>query len=227
MNTKQAFSLNLLNNLKKDLAHRKKELIFSPWVISLLIGVSVLPLVMLIHSMYTRYEQVSQAEKRIETLEIKAKKTALTRARASSFIKQLQQADPHFLKNTLESMTLLAKEKKNLEFFLNIPMMKESSTLLEREKKLRNNRLSLQEVAHASVENIRENIYVLKKPIEVGADDLQHLLNTMENGSTSFVKEKPQYIFQSFSLKKKILSKNYEVFECDFKVIERLLEDKT
>lgn len=230
MDIKRYFSLKLLSNFRsiffKIKNTKKNVFLFFPSVIACIIIVFILPLFFLLYSTNKKREHLIQAEKRIESLEIKAKQTELIRSRAGLFIKQLQTADKEFLKHQIESLTFLQKEKKALEFFFKTPVIKESFSLLERQKQLEKNKIAFEEISINEKEKIQEKIYTLKAPMEIDFIDLQKLLDTIESPSSIFSCERPQLIFQKFTLKRKKLSQSYELLECDFKLIERNLMEK-
>jgi hypothetical protein len=230
MNIKQYFSLKLSNSFKDFFSTikkiKKQELFLLPGVIFSIIILLLIPFFFITSSIHRKYQELIKAEERIESLEIKARKTALIRSRASFFIKQLQAADKEFVKHHIESMTFLDKERKAIEVFFKTPIMKESFSLLDRKKQLEENKISLEQVSCVEKEKIQEKVYNLKTPIEIDINDLQRLLNNIENPSAVFSKERPQLIFQTFTLRRKKLSQSYELFECDFKLIERNLTEK-
>lgn len=231
MNTKQHFFLRPLDKLKglffKIKQVKSSEYLLLPEAIVCIIVVLLLPLLFISYVTYERYQTLAQAEERIASLEIKAKKTALVRSRASFFIKKLQIADKNSIKNRLEPLLFLHKEKQSVEIFLKASAMKESESLLERQKKLDENRLLFEEVTVFQQEHIQERMYRLKTPVEADASDLQMLLNTIESTSPSFSYLRPQWILQTFTLKRKKISQDYQLLECDFKLLERTLTEES
>ena len=221
MDIKQYFSLRLPNSCKGVFAKIKNigraEYVLLPRMVTCIIVVLFLPFLLIFYSTYQRYQILMQEQGRITSLEIKAKKTALVRSRADSFIKQLQVADKNFIKNRLESLFFLQKERKTLESFLKVAVLKESASLLERQKQLDENGLRFEEEKAHQKEHIQEIIYALKRPVEVDTSDLETLLNTIEN--PFFSHQRHQLILQTFTLKRKNISNNYQLFECDFKLL--------
>ena len=202
MDIKQYFSLKLPSSFKdiffKIKNTKKNALLLFPGSIACIIILALIPLFTFLYVGYKKQGRLIQAEERIASLEIKAKKTALIRSRASLFIKQLQSADKEFLNHHVEALSFLNKEKKALEIFFKTPIMKESFSLSERKKYLEENKIVLEEISKKEKENIQEKIYALKVPIEIDFSDLQSLLKNIESPSL----EKPQLIFQKITLKR-------------------------
>lgn len=230
MGIKQQLSLKLSSSFKniflKTKGLKKTSLVFFPGVIASVIVAFIVPLFFIIYSTYIKKENLSRAQERIASLEIKAKKTALIRSRAALFIKQLQGVDKEFLAHQIERLIFLQKEKNALEFFSKTPVFKESYSLAQRKEELEKNTIIFEEIGFHEKESIQERLYAIKHPIEMDFNDLERLLNTIENPLETFSHGRPQLIFQKFTLKKKQISHTYELLECDFKLIERKSMEK-
>lgn len=222
---KPLFSLPLLKSLKEAYTHLKAkgvgEFLLSPKLIIGAFFILMLPLFLVIYSLYHRYDSLVQAEQRIQLLEVKAKKTMLVRSRAAAFIRQLQTADKNFIASHIQPLRFLQQEEKTLQFLRSTPVLEGSRSLMEREATLKNNKVGLQEIVCNEQENIQETLYSLEHPVDIDAEDLNSLLYGIEHAWPT----KPQLMLQSFSLKRKPLSQSYEVFECNFTLLQRNLKD--
>jgi hypothetical protein len=219
------FFLPLLKSLKEVCAHLKTkgagEFFLSPKLIIGACFILMLPLCLVIYSLYHRYDSLMQGEQRIQLLEVKAKKTMLVRSRAAAFIQQIQTADKNFIASHIQPLRFLQQEEKTLQLLRSTPVLERSRSLMERAINLKNNKVGLQKIVCNEQENIQETLYSLEHPVDIDAEDLHVLLYGIEYAWPT----KPQLMLQSFSLKRKSISQSYEVFECNFTLLQRNLKD--
>jgi len=227
---KSFFSLKMPRIFEQPLAEGKKILaakdigaiVASPYMTLVLLCLMLTPLALLGGYYYHKYCELVHLEERIDALELKAKKTLLARTRAAAFIKQLQEADPHSIKNTLNAMTLLQKEQHYLKFLCGTEILKWSPSLAERRAVLiHKNHIEFYEISKKEMQGLEETLYGLRNPVQLDGEDVNNLLERVER----FPEKKPQSMLQSFTLNTKHLSKEYHVFECDFKLLQRTLKE--
>jgi len=168
-------------------------------------------------------QTLAKMEKRIERLEVRAKKTQQMRAKAAEFSKRIHEAKENLIIEELSTKELLHKEKERLRILLTTQIVKESRALQARSQKLKENNMLLQQTALAEKGSIQEKIYGLDHPIEIDEEDLTRLLEEIEKPTA----HKPQAFFKTLTLQRKKLAEHNEVFECDFTFLQRTLKDKT
>lgn len=212
------FFQNLVANLKST---RAKALLLSPAFFVTTLIIALLPALLLVYFLYHRYDILAKAEQRVHLLELKAKKTMLVRAKVAAFMKQLQTADKNVIPTHLASLRPLAHELKMLKFLRSTEALQESQSLKAREDALKENTFTLCELTQESQHNIQESVYALVQPVEIDFQDLKRLLEGLEQPG----RNKPQALVQSMTLTRKNLSSSYEVFECDFKLLQRTLQE--
>lgn len=199
------------------------EIIFS---IEVIVGMLVFSGGVALYTIYLllgQFQTLQHSKQRVERLKLKAQKTQLIRTRAATFADQLKLARPEYIVKALESKQFLEQEKDQLQQLDHIPLIKESVALQARLETINNSSASLKLIDQVQKNTLQETVYGLNHPLEINPQDLKSLLEEIEESKLG----KPQSILQSMTLIRKNLGEGREVFECDFKFLQRTLKDKT
>lgn len=199
----------------------KRQLCLFPSILSILIAAALLPIIGSSWYGFYRYQQLKEAEEKIEQLEMKAKKSASIRAKESDFMKKLKEGDPVFLKKQLDGLKFLQKEQHCVSQLLEDKALFSSLSLIQRDRDLDTNRCVFEHDIVSQNQNMEERLYNLAYPVEMDKEDLKAFLEIVELPS---YKMRPPMYFKKFTINKKNITDNYFVYEVDCAILQRNLK---
>lgn len=183
----------------------------------LLLSFFLIPALLILWHLQTRFEKIALLETKIESLG--KNKTMLSQnfQAHSSVFNQLKERPTLSVQKELSSLSFLNAESKKLQIVLDHYKESPSHQLRLNFLKSGKNRLSFKEEKRETNTQFQEVFLALAHPLEQDEDDLKNMLLLIENSKN------PQLFFQKFSLFKKKIDTQNEVFEIDFKLIKREL----
>jgi hypothetical protein len=122
-----------------------------------------------------------------------------------------------YLETLSHSLQLLKKERTALEKLVESSSFTGDDAIERRLLETGASRLHFQEKGRSLNEELHETHYALTHPVEVDAEDLKNLLNSLEGE----VSKKPQLLVTDFKLNRKIKEDGNESFELDFSLLMR------
>ena len=200
----------------------KSRVLFYPVTILILMGIFLIPFLFVIHSAKAKYDLFCKADEIIDSLEAKAKKTAILRQRETSFLEKLHNANKNFLKEMFEEEKFLNTENIALQVFLEQKELSQSKSLLTRLGVIKKNQVNLELSSESVKKDLQEVHYTLSEGVEMDHKDIKSLLTQIE--APLYPKEKPQLLFKHFSMERKTLSNDYDTYNCNFSLIERIIK---
>ncbi|MCH9630025.1 MAG: hypothetical protein S4CHLAM37_00160 [Chlamydiia bacterium] len=222
----QLFSSNLRQKcsagIEQFLKVNKSRVLFYPVAVLIFIGMFLVPFLFVAHSAKAKYDLFCQADELLDMLEAKAKKTTILRQRETSFLEKLHNANKGFLKEMFEDEVFLNSESKALQAFLEQKELSQSKSLLTRLGIIKKNQVSLERTSESEKKDLQEVHYTLSEGVEMDHKDIKSLLTQIE--TPIHPKEKPQLLFKHFSMERKTLSNDYDTYNCDFSLIERIIK---
>lgn len=132
---------------------------------------------------------------------------------------QYLEADPLYIDNTLEQLSLLGKEKEALKALMDSPSFTGNEAAEKRYAFITGgaNRLHFREGLIQSADGIQETPESLTHPVELDTGDLQNVLRAVEEQREG----QPQLLITDLILHKKTQPSGNEVFECTLHLLKR------
>jgi hypothetical protein len=129
--------------------------------------------------------------------------------------------DPYYLNHSLETLSFLQEEQKQLEKVVHHPHFPGDTVITERLRKLsEHNKIRFIEGKVQTYKYYTERTETFSEPIEVSTEDVETVLGILEGRNKEYKKGSPLLLFLDFHLKKKTGS-SYSVFEMHCKLLKR------
>ncbi|MDE3055168.1 MAG: hypothetical protein KGI80_00505 [Verrucomicrobiota bacterium] len=164
-----------------------------------------LPLFLSSFYLYTHHKELSDLEEAFVHATLKAPAVIEKKERAMRLTRLFAGADPYFLNHSIESLSLLEKERSQIESLLKHPALSDKESLQERLSFLNKNYFSFSEESFFSSEKIKETVERQRNPVEVDEDDLMRFCSLVEHlpiESHLPLAKSPQLIFLNFQIQK-------------------------
>ncbi len=195
-----------------------RDIPFSRVILYLLL-IGLLPIIG-IGYFYTKEKKAwTEVSKHLETVQHLTQVKGLRQAPNNLVRKRFTNANPLYIDQHLESLSLLSKEKKALEELFNRPAFTGDDVAENRYAFLagETNRLLFAERGVEVAEGMRETLEVLTHPVELDMDDLTNLLDLIDGEHP----DQPQLIVTDLKLQKNSTHSKTEVFELTLSLIKR------
>lgn len=157
------------------------------------------------YSFLSKINALQEIEERISFLQGMAQKKATLAKKEEAILSRINGADPSYLKKVVGSIHFMEKEKHRWTIFLSqiepTQAMQERADFLDKHNKLRFLAGESRKTALFT-----ETFFRQKDPIELGEEDLKHLLTSIEGVPISPYMQPPkapQLLITSFVLEKK------------------------
>lgn len=155
----------------------------------------------------------------------KAQKALERRSKKQAFLQQHLEFNPYFLDESIESLSFLEEEKKEVESLLSHPALTDKKALQARLSFLsEGNHLSFLEESIQNSLLVKETEEKQRSPIQLNETDLKRLLSRLEHVEIDhFLPEKnsPQIVVTNFRLTKKETPFKKEVLEIEMELLKR------
>lgn len=202
------------------MSHLEKigKLQYKPSYIALLLGIPFIALTSFLLVLLSQKKEVDFLEEQARMLQAKASKTASFRLHTKKFLHRYSETNSQYLQNSLCNLSLLEKERRDIENILSHPAFSNSADLSSRLRFIDNNLLSFQLQSQNVQKDAQEKIFSFTSPVELTPTEIELILSRVENSCT-VDKQAPQLIIKKLQLEKKP-RKNYalslEVIQRDF-----------
>ena len=169
-----------------------------------------------------RFLTLREVEQSFDAAALRGRSSLEKRVQREEFLRRYTASEPYFIDQYLESFPLLQKELKELKSIQNHPACANRDFVQHRIGFIESseNRLAFAEENIRTSKKVKETDERLLHPVEIDADDLEHLLSLIEDiplGSNIPYPHSPQLLIQDFSL----IKKNRGVYELNLTLLKR------
>ncbi len=188
----------------------------------LFFGLLVSPFFLALAILAPRYFALRETEKIFDAAALRGRCALEKRIEREQFLSRYSHFEPYFIDQCLEALPLLQGNLHELRAMKNHPACKNRDEVMKRIEFLEgpDNRLSFAEENIRSSKRIKETEERLLHPVEIDADDLEHLLSLIEDvaiGGYVPNQTSPQLILRDFILTKK----NNSSYELNLSLLKR------
>lgn len=149
----------------------------------LFFGLLVFPFALAFFVLAPRYLALRETEKAFDAAALRGRSALEKRIQKEQFLNRYSNFEPYFIDQCLEAMPLLQGNLRELIAMKNHPACRNRDVIEKRIRFLEGpeNRLSFAEENIRSSKRIKETEERLLHPVEIDADDLEHLLSLIED----------------------------------------------
>jgi hypothetical protein len=172
--------------------------------------------------LFFQHQSVNRLQEALLATNLRAKTAFEKKDRKERFLKRHADPDPLFLEKQLQSLSFLGQEKVRLKTLWGHPALVNKHLAGKRMGFLNSgeNQLLFQEEQIQISNPYKEFIEKQKRPVEMDAEDLNHVLALIEEPIIT-LDHRPQLIITDFSLHRKQTSLQNEVLEVNFDLLKR------
>ncbi|HLB53428.1 MAG TPA: hypothetical protein VJK48_06960 [Chlamydiales bacterium] len=182
------------------------------------------PILSIMFYLFTLYSDLQQLEESFLFASSKATGAIEKKLRASRLIHLYTDTDPYFFDHHIENLSLLEKEKSQIQSLLLHPAFSDKETLRNRLLFLEKNQFAFSEENFLSSGKINETEEKQRFPVEVDSDDLAKfcaLIEQIQVGPYLPLPKNPQLIFLDFRIRKVDNPFHLNHYELETKILKR------